>query len=416
MAQSKALTSSAAIVALTLLAGLATGPLRAAEPPALFATGVTADAVPLTADQRTRLEGYRTQRSTLAVTPVRLRGDALRAASAVTLNLPGRRATVIDRVAADRSDPGAVAWSGAAGAAFDPTTPDVMLVVDGADVTGTIHAHGRLYALRPLGDGLQALIEVDAQGLPPDHPPGGPLAVPRAAAREVGPDVAAAADSAARYRVLVAYTPAARRASGNIGALIRLAIEETNRGYLVSGVRTRAVLAGTLLTGAAEGASMDRALARLQRQGDGALDNVHARRNRARADVVILISAHGDYCGISYLNPPASFAFGVVSYSCATGYYSFAHEIGHIQGARHNPEADPTNTPFPYGHGYYNQARDWRTIMSYDCPGGCDRTIYWSNPKLRLLGQPVGTYARHNNVRVLNQTAARVANFRRGAP
>ena len=48
----------------------------------------------------------------------------------------------------------------------------------------------------------------------------------------------------------------------------------------------------------------------------------------------------------------ASSAFAIVDYDCATGYYSFGHELGHLQGARHDPNNDPTSTPFAYGHGY----------------------------------------------------------------
>ena len=57
-------------------------------------------------------------------------------------------------------------------------------------------------------------------------------------------------------------------------------------------------------------------------------------------------------------------AYAVVGQNCATGYYSFGHEIGHLQGARHNPEADGLTLPFAYGHGFQNNvAPRWRTIM-----------------------------------------------------
>jgi len=102
----------------------------------------------------------------------------------------------------------------------------------------------------------------------------------------------------------------------------------------------------------------------------------------------------------------------VVYHDCATGYYSFAHEIGHLQGARHNPEHDSTDKPFAYGHGYFNKAKKWRTIMSYNCPGGCVRRPFFSNPDIEFGGDPTGTAATHDNARVINQTAARVAGFK----
>jgi hypothetical protein len=143
------------------------------------------------------------------------------------------------------------------------------------------------------------------------------------------------------------------------------------------------------------------------------MDEVHALRDQHAADVAILITKSGDACGIaSDIYASEDTAFAVVGQNCATGYYSFAHEIGHLQGARHNPEADSSSTPFAYGHGYYNEPGKWRTIMSYACPAGCTRLKYWSNPNVQYSGVPTGTAALHNNARVLNETACRVANFR----
>ena len=48
-----------------------------------------------------------------------------------------------------------------------------------------------------------------------------------------------------------------------------------------------------------------------------------------------------DYCGLAWLMTStasdfSSRGFSVVHYGCATGYYSFAHEMGHNQGAHHD--------------------------------------------------------------------------------
>lgn len=404
-------------VGLALLAFGASGPAAAqgTAPVDLFAAIAGAEAMGLSSQQRERLERYRAQPTTASVTPIRVRSVAVAMAATVRLNLPGEPPALAERTDDRGTRAYAMTWSAGGSAPGDAADADMTLVVSGDDVVGTVRARERLYSLRPLGDGLQALIEIDQRRFPPDHPPGGPLRVPRVASRELAPPTGAA-DAAATYRVLVVYTGAAARAAGNIGALVRLAVAETNHGYANSGVNTRAVLAGAYQTPSAEAGTMDGALVALQRLGDGRMDEVHTRRNRAKADVVILISARSEYCGVSYLNPPAAYAFGVVSHLCATGYYSFAHEIGYIQGARHNPQADPLNKPFPFGHGYYNEAQGWRTIMSYDCPAGCTRVNYWSNPGRRFLGRPMGTASRHHNARVLNRTAYKVANFRQGTP
>ena len=55
------------------------------------------------------------------------------------------------------------------------------------------------------------------------------------------------------------------------------------------------------------------------------------------ADLVSLLQDSPQYCGLAYRMATestsfASSAFSIVHHSCATGYYSFAHEIGHTMG------------------------------------------------------------------------------------
>jgi hypothetical protein len=145
---------------------------------------------------------------------------------------------------------------------------------------------------------------------------------------------------------------------------------------------------------------------------DGFMDEVHTLRNRDKADIAVLIMRNSNYCGIAsdiFAEPDTAFA--VVAQNCATGYYSFGHEIGHLQGARHDPAADSSKAPFPYGHGFCYPSGNWRTIMSYN--NGCaTRLQYWSTPSVRRGNVAMGTSKTHNNARVLNGTAAYIANFR----
>lgn len=101
---------------------------------------------------------------------------------------------------------------------------------------------------------------------------------------------------------------------------------------------------------------------------------MHALRVQERADVVVLLhhtSNPGD-CGYAYAIPAylASEAFATVNVQCFTkGWFVTAHEVGHLQGARHNVEADPTNVPFAFGHGFVDPQRGLRDIMS--TPSSC---------------------------------------------
>ncbi|NWG75902.1 MAG: hypothetical protein HXY24_15090 [Rubrivivax sp.] len=211
-------------------------------------------------------------------------------------------------------------------------------------------------------------------------------------------------------RVLVAYTPRVSGAVADVPGLIEVAIAETNRSYDNSAINARLQLVHSYQVSYTESGSFDTDLSYFRGNGDGRMDEVHTRRRQYCADVCVLLIDNSSYCGLaSTIMADAATAFAAVHYDCATGYYSFGHEIGHLMGARHNPEADPTNTPYAYGHGYLHGPQ-FRTVMAYNCPGGCPRRDHWSNPGVSLMGFSTGT-ANHDNARVLNATAPVVANF-----
>lgn len=145
------------------------------------------------------------------------------------------------------------------------------------------------------------------------------------------------------------------------------------------------------------------------------MDEIHAQRNTYAADVGVLLTDGNDGCGNGTINASATSAFVAVTADCATGNYSFGHELGHLFGARHNTEEDSSTTPYAYGHGYLSPDGKWRTIMAYNCSNGCPRLNYWSNPAKTRNGVAMGTTGRNNNARVLNERAAVLAGFR-GAP
>jgi hypothetical protein len=87
--------------------------------------------------------------------------------------------------------------------------------------------------------------------------------------------------------------------------------------------------------------------------GDGPFKGVCRLRDEKHADIVGLIVDDPSGCGLSTrVAPDAEEAYFVVHYACAAIMISITHEIGHILEARHDRMIDPTNMPFPYGHGY----------------------------------------------------------------
>ena len=76
---------------------------------------------------------------------------------------------------------------------------------------------------------------------------------------------------------------------------------------------------------------------------------------RNSADSAALLALDFNSCGVAYLATYSSGStISVCQKSCALGYYSFGHELGHNFGAHHNPEV-ATNTAYSYGHGHLIQ-------------------------------------------------------------
>ncbi|HBD07764.1 MAG TPA: hypothetical protein DCZ69_05840 [Syntrophobacteraceae bacterium] len=236
----------------------------------------------------------------------------------------------------------------------------------------------------------------------------------------------ATADSAARIDIMIAYTDDARAAAGGTAAIkatILTALNETNTSYLNAGITTRLRLVHVEEYSYAETGNLSTDLTRFRTNGDGYFDSIHTLRNTYAADMVgLIVENGGSYCGLaSTIMATAATAFQVTDRSCATGYYSFGHEFGHLQGARHDTYVDSTNTPYAYGHGYVHTgstaANRWRTVMAYNdkCSSlgyNCTRLQWWSNPTKTYNAAAMGTAGSSENYRVLNNTDYTVANFR----
>lgn len=316
----------------------------------------------------------------------------------------------------------------------------VILVINDSLMQGNITYKNQQYQIRfagsnSNGDAVHTLQLIDSSKLPDEHPPEFPSGVldntsvsgnKNSATTSLGnssqPD--ASADSGAVIDVMVVWTPAARTAAGGTTAmntLVDLALTETNQGYVNSGVTPTMNLVHKQEISYTESGSFSTDLNRLKATSDGYIDNVHTLRDTHKADMVGMLIKDPSYCGLAAgINVTAANAFQVTAWGCATGYYSFAHEFGHLQAARHNWSTDGTNnSPYTYNHGHvHDGASSWRTIMSYNvCSGGsCPRLKYWSNPDKTYAGSPMGvpegSSQASDNRKTLNNTAYTVANFR----
>ena len=307
----------------------------------------------------------------------------------------------------------------------------MTLVVNGDVMAGVVHTPLVTYELRPLGDGVSMVRQVDRSfecelvhtALPVD-------------AR--GDPSAAGADDGSVIDLLVVYTPAARSGSGGtslIEALIDLAVADLNRALEDSGVVQRMNMVGKREVAYTEPAdsSGSTMLSHLANPADGYLDEVHPLRDGLRADLVHLIQASSFRGGRAEVLGP----FGATHYDLLGGLVP--HELGHNMGLLHDRYNDASNHPFPYSHGYVNQAAfapgapyesRFATIMAYNSQCGdagffCPWANTFSNPDMTYNGYPMGVRGDAPSSAVdgpadarrsLNELRTTVANFRVRGP
>lgn len=347
---------------------------------------------------------------------------------------------------------------------------NVTLTYRGTMMMGSVVTPNAVYQIRPApasaqraapaGRVVHLVSQVDQDAFPREAPP---IEVSLTAAQLAEAADVPMTDSADVIDVMVVYTPLAVSSAGGAAALsnlINLSVSETNTSYANSGINQRIRLVHTAEVPYTEVSNFSVSLNDL-RGGFGGLSGVAALRNAHGADMVMMLihPTAPNACGIAFIMTSVSAAFAPNSYSvtdtsCLSPNYTFAHELGHNMGARHDWYMDTSTTPFTYAHGYVNPAvgQRWRTIMSYPdmCTAlgfSCTRLLNWANPDKKYLpgcdsgrfncnqlqywfypgaamGIPGGTktactIGNPNNAncdaddsRALNNTALTVANFR----
>ena len=297
-----------------------------------------------------------------------------------------------------------------------------LVVTEGVFIAHVASSEG-VYEISSVGEGVYQAIQIDQSKFidcyPGEYDEPGPVL-------SAG-DLGEKADASSPIDVMVVYTPAALAGEGGslsaLKARIALAMTETNKSYVNAGVTTRLRLVHIEKLTYTESGNIFTDLSRLAGSSDGYMDTVHSIRNYYGADMVSLVVENGGgYCGVATsIMATATNPFQVTARSgCMTGYYSFGHEFGHLQGARHDVYVDTNTTPYAYGHGYVHTgsttAQRWRTVMAYNdrCTSlgyNCTRLQYFSNPAKFWLSAAMGNTPAKNYL-VLNNTDYTVANFR----
>jgi|GEM_PF-6652611 len=381
----------------------------------------------------TQLKQYEADPTAVEIRIVEMNPEILRQATGINLNLPDGQNIPLDSTRIEERTPRDYSLFGSSA---DPSNSTILVIQDN-DIVGTVRTADKVYSIRPLDNGQHALIWVDEPAFPVDYP------------AEETPEFKQIQRQFDQIRrqyqeeekeeeeidllpfsqqndgdiidAIVAYTPAARVAAGNIDASIQLAIDQTNESYKNSNINSRLRLVHKYETNYAQSDSMLLDLARFVIKFDGIMDEVHDLRNDYGADIAMLIIGNkpniegfGGFPATQY--PVAPLAFAVLNQNLVTNMYAFGHEIGHIQGCAHNPE-EPTgiNPFFSYGYGLRCLSDGFRTIMAYPTDDGTFPPVipFWSNPDITTCSDVApGEETQYNNARVINKTARKVANFR----
>ncbi len=327
----------------------------------------------------------------------------------------------------------------------------VVFAFDRGSVHGLIAtpSHGR-FVLRATGAEAAQFFAVDPAL---EAPCGGGREPPRVALAPWAPAAGAAAPVSAgtdggpralenpahaEIHVMMAYTPEvlaelegpAREAA--LQSAFDLAIANTNAALAASLVTARVRLVKILETRFDETASpdhslQDAALTALAGTADGSMDEIHAARDAAGADVVCLVLNRFDPAssGLSFLiatpgDPRnAQFAFSVVQYAALVSGDVVAHELGHVLGCAH-ARGDPgaggvKDGAFPESYGYRFRGVDgnvYHDIMAY-APGAA--LAYYSNPRITLpapVGAPLGLEGFADAAGTIERMAFETASYR----
>ncbi len=244
------------------------------------------------------------------------------------------------------------------------------------------------------------------------------------------------------YRISILYTDDAAANIVNLALFSQTLADEANLAYTLSQIDLVAEVARSLEVNHAESdvliafpgfanTTISTDVVRFRNNNDGVLDEIHDMRGRYQTDVQVLVRENiidfGNGAGV-FLGSAFGVAFDVDAANAADAFvavqrasiplnrFTFTHEIGHIQGAKH--ENDNNAPLFARGFLFANGAAG-RTLMVRGAAGVCAtangdacRIGRFSNPNVVVGGTTIGVANNFDNARRLNETADRTRNYR----
>lgn len=218
-------------------------------------------------------------------------------------------------------------------------------------------------------------------------------------------------------RILVLYTPAAQNSVPNIFNTATLAINQLNEALTHSGIsksQLTTVLAATKFIDFKETTNAADDCDKISKN-----PVAMQLRSQYQADLVVILtgSNYPWITGCSLVGPPvwSHDAYNIVEAESATPSFTFAHEVAHLFGCRHEASDDPNGV---YEHGYQFTSgwwlwkKYWRTIMHVDLgDGDWVRVNHFSNPNVEHYNNATGVANKNDNARKLRESSCIIENL-----
>ncbi|WP_448563381.1 M12 family metallo-peptidase [Thalassotalea ganghwensis] len=292
---------------------------------------------------------------------------------------------------------------------------ELTFTLNNESLHGVILHQGDIYNITKISDKHYAVYKTNQEALPaqeePDYigePDPSVESLDFSGAQTTTETTPSSANSGhAQIKMLAVYGPEVRDMMGgdsNLKSRLDIMVNQITTAFKNNGVDSQVSveLVSASFIDYQEGSGHSSIISDIK--GMTEVDNL---RDYYQADVVAIMVANSQYCGMANrIAAEKDSSYFTIYASCLK--YTFPHELGHLLGMRHNPEQDSRGT---FSHGYLDKVNKFRTIMSYNDNGCCDRIPYFSTPEQYHEGNVIGSADKHDNKRQLLSYAPKMADF-----